>query len=148
MRPGTLPSGPSEAKFSLPFAVALGLTVGHAGASCFTAETVADERLRSLASRVDVVVDPALDREYPAHRPAVLELTTDDGRRLRIEAPVARGEPELPLSRDELAAKFLDNARTAIPEDRATAILEEVGALDRRESCARLLDLVAGRADG
>ena len=141
-----LPPGPSEAKFSLPFAVALGLTLGHARASCFTPETVADEQLRALATRVRVEVDPALDRLYPERRPAILEVTTVDGRCLRIEAPLARGEPELPLPPEELEAKFLDNARAAIPDDRAVALLETVRALDTQETCTRLLDLLAGRA--
>jgi 2-methylcitrate dehydratase PrpD len=94
----TLPSGPSEAKFSLPFTIALGLTVGHAGQTCFTPESVADESLRALASRVRVEIDPAIEREYPARRPAALDLTTADGRLLHAEVPIARGEPEIPLS--------------------------------------------------
>jgi 2-methylcitrate dehydratase PrpD len=141
-----LPAGPSEAKFSLPFTVALGLTVGHAGQSCFTPEAVADETLRALAARVRVEVDPALERAYPAKRTAALDLTTVDGRLLRAEVPIARGEPELPLSREDVGAKFLDNARTALADEQADAIVAEVRALDTRGSCSRLVDLLAGRA--
>lgn len=145
-----LPSGPSEAKFSLPFTIALGLTVGHAGQSCFTPETVQDETLRALASRVRVEVDPAIERTYPAKRTAALDLTTTDGRLLKAEVPIARGEPEIPLSQDDVEAKFLDNARLALPpavcDEQARAIVEEVRALDTRASCGRLLDLMAGRA--
>lgn len=142
-----LPSGPSEAKFSLPFTVALGFVFGHGRASCFTPELVADARLRALAARVTVAVDPELDRGYPERRPAVLEVSTTDGRHLRIETPIARGEPELPLSREELEAKFLDNARATIPEARALAILETVRTLDGQETCARLMDLLADRPE-
>ena len=141
-----LPSGPSEAKFSLPFTIALGLTVGHAGQSCFTPETVADESLRALASRVRVEIDPTIEREYPAKRTAALDLTTADGRLLKAEVPIARGEPEIPLSQEDIEAKFLDNARLALSEDQAHAIIDEVRALDTRPSCRRLLDLMAGRA--
>ncbi len=143
-----LPSGPSEAKFSFPFTVALGLTFGHARASCFTPEMVADQRLRALASRVSVVVDPDLDRRYPEQRPSILEVTTRGGQSVRIETPIARGEPELPLTRDGLEAKFLDNARSAIPEQRAVAILEHVRAIETQESCVPLMDLLAGRGAG
>jgi 2-methylcitrate dehydratase PrpD len=142
----TLPSGPSEAKFSLPFTIALGLTVGHARQSCFRPETVADEALRALASRVHVEIDPAIEREYPAKRTAALDLTTVDGRLLRTEVPIARGEPELPLTQEDVEAKFLDNARTALSEEQARAIIDEVRALDTRSSCGRLIDLLAGRA--
>jgi 2-methylcitrate dehydratase PrpD len=142
----TLPSGPSEAKFSLPFTIALGLTVGHAGMSCFTPEAVADESLRALASRVRVEIDPSIEREYPAKRTAALDLTTADGRLLKAEVPIARGEPEIPLTQEDIEAKFLDNARGALSEEQARAIIAEVRALDTRPSCSRLLDLMAGRA--
>ena len=142
----TLPGGPSEAKFSLPFTIALGLTVGHAGQSCFTPETVADATLRSLASRVRVEIDPSIEREYPAKRTAALDLTTADGRLLQTEGPIARGEPEIPLTLEDIEAKFLDNARLALSAEQARAIVDEVRALDTRVSCSRLLDLVAGRA--
>ena len=141
-----LPSGPSEAKFSLPYTVALGLTVGHAGQSCFTPELVADETLRSLASRVRVEIDPTIEREFPHKRTAALDLTTVDGRLLQAEVPIARGEPELPLSQADVEAKFLDNARPALSEEQPAAVIAEVGALDTRSSCSRLFDLLAGRA--
>ena len=141
-----LPSGPSEAKFSLPFTIALGLTVGHAGQSCFTPETVADESLRALASRVRVEIDPAIEREYPVKRTAALNLTTSDGQLLEAEVPIARGEPEIPLSQEDVETKFLDNARLALSEEQARAVIAEVRALDTRPSCSRLLDLLAGRA--
>ena len=141
-----LPSGPSEAKFSLSFTIALGLTVGHAGMSCFTPETVADESLRALASRVRVEIDPEIERTYPAKRTAALDLTTADGRLLKAEVPIARGEPEIPLTQEDVEAKFLDNARGALAQEQAEAIIAEVRALDTRPSCGRLLDLLAGRA--
>jgi 2-methylcitrate dehydratase PrpD len=141
-----LPSGPSEAKFSLPFTIALGLTVGHAGQSCFTPETVQDASLRALASRVRVEIDPAIEREYPAKRTAALDLTTSDGRLLQAEVPIARGEPEIPLSLEDIEAKFRDNARVALSAEQTEAVSAEVRALDGRSSCSRLLDLMAGRA--
>jgi 2-methylcitrate dehydratase PrpD len=142
----TLPSGPSEAKFSLPYTIALGLAVGHAGQSCFTPEMVADETLRSLASRVRVEIDPAIEREFPLKRTAALDLTTADGRLLHSEVPIARGEPELPLSQADIEAKFLDNACPALSPEQARAVIAEVQALDTRASCSRLFDLLAGRA--
>ena len=142
----TLPSGPSEAKFSLPYTIALGLTVGHAGQSCFTPELVADETLRFLASRVRVEIDPAIESEFPLKRTAALDLTTMDGRLLHSEVPIARGEPELPLSQADIEAKFLDNACPALAPEQAQAVIAEVQTLDTRASCSRLFDLLARRA--
>jgi len=139
-----LPPGPSEAKFSLPFTVALGLTFGHARQSCFTPELVADDNLRALASRVRVQVDPDLERRLP-QRVSSLEVTTIDGHTLSVEVPFARGEPELPFTDEDIQAKYLDNALTALSEPQASAIADEVWSLDRQPSCVVLVDLLAGR---
>jgi hypothetical protein len=77
---------------------------------------------------------------------SILEVTTTDGRSLRAEVPFPRGEPELPFSDADVETKFLDNARVALPDDAARAIVEQVRSLDTRPSCAELLDLLAGRS--
>jgi 2-methylcitrate dehydratase PrpD len=141
-----LPRGPSEAKFSLPFTVALGLRFGHARQSCFTPELVTDEGLRAVARRVSVVVDPRLEALLPQQRVSVLEITTHDGQTLSKEVPFPRGEPELPFSDADVEAKFLENAQTAISEAQARALAEQVWSIDTRPSCTELLDLLAGRA--
>lgn len=141
-----LPSGPSEAKFSLPFTVALGLTYGHARQSCFTPALVADDSLRALASRVQVMVDPDLERLLPRERVSILEVRTTDGRSLRAEVRFPRGEPELPFSDADVEAKFLDNASMALPEASARAIIEQVRTLDARPSCTDLIGLLAGHS--
>jgi 2-methylcitrate dehydratase PrpD len=140
-----LPRGPSEAKFSLPFTVALGLRFGHARQSCFTPELVADRDLRAVASRVTVMVDPALEALLPQQRVSILEIVTRDGRALSKEVPFARGEPELPFSDADVEAKFLENAQPAISAGRARALAAEVWSLDTRPACAALIDLLAGR---
>ncbi len=141
---GTRPRGPQEAKFSLPFTVALGLTLGHARRSGFTPELIADPGLRALAGRVRVELDPELDRRYPVQRAARLVVTTTDGRRLVETVEVARGEPERPLSDAEVEAKFLDNVADALPPERARAIIEAVRALDTLPTCAPLMTRLRG----
>lgn len=137
-----LPAGPAEAKFSLPFTVALGLRIGHARQSCFTPELVADPELRAVAGRVRVVVDPALDARYPRQRPAALDVTTLDGRRLQAEVPLARGEPERPLTRADLEAKFLDNARRALADASARSLIDHVWALDSLPTVGPVVELL------
>ena len=140
-----LPAGPSEAKFSLPYTVACGLTYGHARQSCFAPDLVADPDLRALAGRVRVEIDPDLEAQFPRRRPTALVVATTDGRTLRADVPFARGEPELPLTDDDLVAKFLDNARPALSDAAATAVVDLVHSLDRRQTCTDLFDLLSGR---
>jgi 2-methylcitrate dehydratase PrpD len=139
------PKGISEAKFSLPYTVALALTHGHGRQSGFSLERIADPELLALAARVRVEVDPEIEKLYPERRAAILEVRTRDGRLLMEDVPIARGEPEIPLSDAEIEGKFLDNASAVFPVERARAIVEAVRTLDSRESIAPLMDLVSGR---
>ena len=75
-----LPSGPSEAKFSLPFTIALGLTVRPRRASPASRRRPSPTRAcGALASRVRVEVDPALERACPV-KSGVDPGGHDDGR--------------------------------------------------------------------
>ncbi len=67
---------------------------------------LADERVRSLMARTSVAADAALDAGYPDRRPAWVAVTLTDGRVLRHALDHARGEPENPMSREDIARKF------------------------------------------
>jgi hypothetical protein len=64
----------------------------------------------------------ALQRVVPARFPAVLRVTTRTGEELEDRVEVNRGGPGNPLSDEELARKFHDNAGRSLPEERAAEI--------------------------
>lgn len=96
-------------KFSTPYCIAVGLLDGRAGLEQFTDARARDPRVRTLASRVGYVVDPA--NEYPRKFTGHLRATLDDGSILEFEQPHIRGGVAAPLSDSELAAKFAENVR-------------------------------------
>jgi 2-methylcitrate dehydratase PrpD len=138
------PTSEGLAKFSFPFTVACGLIHGHARQSCFTPEALGDERLRSLAARVDVEVDPDLEARYPAERGAILEVRLRDGGHLVEAVPVARGDPARPLSSDDVRAKFQDNA-AGVLGPAAEQVIEIIDRLEQLPSCEPLLSLFEPR---
>jgi 2-methylcitrate dehydratase PrpD len=97
--------GELAARFSVPTTVALGLLDGRLDESTVTDERVRATDVRDLASRVEVVHDPALDAGYPAGRPARVTVVLRDGATLEATAERPRGDADRALSRDELRAK-------------------------------------------
>ena len=67
--------------------------------------------------RVKLEVDPSLDRLYPEKWPSVVEMVTRGGNRLVSRVDYPKGDPENPLSRDELYAKFRALASYSIGQD-------------------------------
>ena len=130
------PADPAEARFSLPFAVALAALRRSVGPEQFTWEALADSELRRFAGIVRVEADPELTTRYPAERGAALTVLLTDGRRRTVRVVHPRGEPENPVSADELAHKFRANARPALgvgPAQRVLALVERLGDLPIRE---------------
>jgi len=131
------------AQFSGPYAVVLGLLGGSglgAGLDDYTDELARDPQRRSLMAKVDVVADDRCTDIFPHQFPAVLTARLVDGRELVAEVLTTRGGPQRPLSFEELAAKFQDNAGRALAADQA----DELAAACRRlEDCTDLRGVLA-----
>jgi 2-methylcitrate dehydratase PrpD len=96
------------AKFSTPYCMAVGFLDRRAGFSQFTDARVQDSAVLALASKIRYAINPR--DEYPRNFTGHLLATLKDGSRREIRRPNMRGGAHEPLSRDELEAKFMDNA--------------------------------------
>jgi 2-methylcitrate dehydratase PrpD len=97
------------AKFSVPFGIALGLVRGEAGLADFSDEAIRDEMLLSVARLVSYEIDP--DDPYPDRFTGHVRLEMRDGSVREARQGHIRGGVEEPLSRADVEAKFLANAR-------------------------------------
>lgn len=134
------------AQFSGPYAVAAALCGGGGlglGLDDFSDTLVREPRRRELMRRIDVVGDPDLLEIYPYQLPAVLTVETRGGARLVEERPVNRGGPQMPLSADDLAAKFADNTAGLLEPVRRDELTERTGSLATAGDVADLLGALA-----
>lgn len=97
-----------DAQFSAPYAAAVALVRGRAGLAEFSDEALKDRAVRALLPRIECVRDGSLDAEYPKRWPAAVEIRLADGRVLRHRVEHALGEPENPVPRDALVARFAE----------------------------------------
>jgi len=100
------PANPLAARASIPFALATHIVTGSAGIAGFTPQAIANTETGKLAARITVVEDPALTAQMPAKRPAQITIKFNDGTELTAANDHIRGDPEAPLSTEELRAKF------------------------------------------
>lgn len=94
-----------QSKFSMGFVLALIALRGRAGISDFTDDALRDPALRAFASRVAMVLDPAIDAAYPARWIGLVEVETSDGRTLTARVDTPKGDPGNSLTRAELEDK-------------------------------------------
>jgi 2-methylcitrate dehydratase PrpD len=116
--PVTDPQTIHQSKFSMGFVLALIALHGRAGLNDFSEAALRDPALRALHDRVDMVLDPEIDRAYPRRWLGRVAVETRDGRRLEGTVSVPKGDPDNTLTRTELEDKAL---RLAAYRDGATA---------------------------
>jgi len=120
-----VPATGYQAQFSGPYAVAAALHGGGGlglGLDDFTDALAADPDRRALMQRIEIVADPECDAIYPDEFPAIVRVTTRDGRALERKVLSNRGGPGRPLSDDDVLRKFRDNATRALSDADAGAV--------------------------
>lgn len=124
-----MPAATDEAQYSLPFPVAAALTFGRVGADEVDARGLGDPQVARLVALMKPVEDASFSDRFPAERWARVRIALDDGRTLESKPARARGNPENPLSDDELRAKYRDLAVPVLGAQRAARIEGAVAAL-------------------
>jgi 2-methylcitrate dehydratase PrpD len=95
-----------EAKFSIPYCVAVALMLGRATEDAFDARHLVDPSIVDLTSRIVVEESAELTADFPRTRAADLRLELVDGTVLERRIDVPRGMPEYPAEPADLLAKF------------------------------------------
>ena len=110
-----LPDSPEGAKFSLAFSSAMAAYFGDAGEHRYTQDTVTNQEIRALASRISSSTSERWEKAYPRERGAALSIRIKTGETLTIDVPLPNGEPENPASDDDFIRKFQQNVADLNP---------------------------------
>jgi 2-methylcitrate dehydratase PrpD len=124
------PKTPYLAKFNLPFCVATALRYGHVQLGDFTPASLQDKDQRELMKKIKVASGPDLTGTYPRKWPARVTITLKNGRRLDAANEYPKGDPENPLSEQELITKFKSLTEGTLPSPKADVILDHVLGLE------------------
>ncbi len=95
------------AKFSIPYAIAVGMLRGDAGLVEYEESVVRDPTVLALASKVRYVVDP--ENPYPRQFTGHVRVTLESGEAREASQGHFRGGREEPMSAEALVAKFIAN---------------------------------------
>jgi 2-methylcitrate dehydratase PrpD len=139
------PQNGGQAQMSIPFSIAIALLEGNASIHQFSDEKLNDPAVRSMMNKILIEVDKNMDNQYPDKRGAYGEILLEDGRGFSGSVEIARGEPEVPVSPNEIEEKFallthdILGRKTEKVRDQVRVLeeLEDVGELVKglRGSC-------------
>jgi len=128
------PEGDYQAKFSIQYTVAHALVHGSVRLNAFAPERLGDPAVRALMQKIECVADAEMSKAFPRQRAARVEIELTDGRKHAHFQPTRKGDPEMPLTDEELNDKFHELAAPVVGEAAARALLERLWKLEAERS--------------
>jgi 2-methylcitrate dehydratase PrpD len=126
-----------DAKFSLPWCLAVLLLDGRIGLDSFAEDRLARRDARTLAARVRIIpFDPGT---AAAHAPGRVRVHLRDGTLVEGSVPVSAGGPDRPLDDAALRAKLAGNIGDGALADRLADVVLDLDALSDLRPLTALL---------
>ena len=135
------PRTPYQAKFSITYCVAAGLSEGLVGleqfdSNRFSTDGVVEPVLAALLERTTVTVDDALSERYPERWPSRLTVVLTDGSTIARDADFPLGHPEYPVPNSVLESKARNLIEPRFSHELADRVIAIVSRLDKIEDIA------------
>jgi len=120
------PEGEYQAKFSIQYTVAHALVRGSVRLNAFDPDHLSDPDVRALLKKIEPIADPEISAGSPNRRESRVEIELNDGRKLEHFQPYRKGDPELPLTDEELNDKFIELAEPVLGKAAAASLLKQL----------------------
>jgi 2-methylcitrate dehydratase PrpD len=128
-----------DAKFSIPYTLAVALCDGGVDLAAYRPERIVDAAVLSVADRIDHRIEESWSTQEATR--GILSLQLRDGRSYSKSIVTPLGHPDNPMSDAALRRKFLQNAghaRTLLRDGHAERIASTIERLDSIPSVAAL----------
>ena len=102
------PTTPFEAKFSLTYTVSARIVLGRVREKAFLADALANPEIYALEDKIVLSIDQECTDKFPVHRSAKVEIETKDGSVYSHYQHTRHGDPDEPLTDQELLDKFIE----------------------------------------
>ncbi|MGE0221934.1 MAG: MmgE/PrpD family protein [Acetobacteraceae bacterium] len=122
-------TGTMSARVSVPYCIAVAAVDRVLTQAQFLPDRVDDKLVRQVLERTEVVPVPELDKLYPENFPARVTIRMRDGSTHQETVMKPKGDPGNPLSPEEIAVKYRDNAAGVMDAARSEALLAAIRGL-------------------
>lgn len=136
------PKSTGEAKFSLPYGVALALHEHCFGTSHLEKKYTQDPINIQLAQLVEVEVDPEVQALYPQKRGARVKVFLKDGTCHQGELYDLKGSPGNPIGWGELEKKFYANVGDVLERERTEYLLAFIRQMDQHDDISAVMEIL------
>lgn len=146
------PETPYQAKYSMPYCIASAMVDHRVTLDTFTARKLEDPDIVATRKKVhlsfpDLPIWPGLadvgpDTEFVGNP---VTIRTKDGRSYNARVDIPRGDPALPLTDDELFAKYRDCGRSRLCSDDIERSVGVILELETMADIGTLMTILSAR---
>ena len=139
------PQTASQARFSMHYAMAAALLDGELTLKQFTDEKVTARSAQELMSKVTLVELETEQKEGQMHSdpPQIVTVKLQNGKAYSHQVPFAKGEPQNPMTAEEIIHKFRDCAGIVLSSVDIDRIVELVMKLESLPDITPLMQLLS-----
>lgn len=120
------PQSAFEAKFSLSYTVAARLVLGRVREQAFLPDALGNSAIATLEDKITVRVDAVCTQAFPRQRSAHVEVELLTGEVFSIHQQTRHGDPDDPLTDEELLDKFFELTEPRIGKTNAQALANAI----------------------
>lgn len=131
-----------DAQFSLPFGIAVALIKRRAGLEEFSLPMLNEPLIQEIMAKVSYARDPELEKNYPREWPAWARATLKGGHEVFAHVRFPKGDPENPLSWEELMTKYHGLAEAVWTKDKVSRVQAAVQAMEHETSVKNFTKLL------
>lgn len=136
------PATKETADHSFPYCVAVALVAGEVTPRQFTREWLSNPTVARLIASTTLEASAEMTAFYrQGTRPAAVEVVTPRGVFFR-EVVHPKGDPQSPMTDEDVAAKFFSLAEPHLPRGKAEEVVERTLSLEREGSISPLIRLL------
>jgi len=136
------PTTKETADHSLPYCIAVAVAKGNVLPSYFEEDALRDPFVCSLLDKIKVVANTEIDAFFPKVKRAIVTIKTSKEEYKKRE-DFAKGQPERPLSEEELISKFKANAEKKVSSSKMEDIIKATQELENIHEAGEYMKLLA-----
>ena len=135
------PTTKETADHSLPYCIAVAVAKGNVLPSDFEEDALRDHLVCSLLDKIKVAANPEIDALFPKIKRAIVTIKTSHGE-FKKQEDFAKGQPERPLSDEEIISKFKANSEKKISSSRMEDIIKATKGLENIDEIVEYMKLL------
>lgn len=130
-------------RFSQQFAAAIALLEKRATLQEFTEEKAKDPKVRELMEKVEIIVDPILDKAWPEKWTCRVEITMTNGQVLSHHVDYPKGDVRNPMSEEDLREKFESLLMGRLSDRKFNEIVGKIKGIEKIKDIKELMMLLS-----